>query len=346
MARLDEVVRRSPVGQGFSERSHFTEAAASMWVAGELVHIGDLVLHDADRDVRTPTHEITIAHSILRARRRIAAAEPDWAMSSAGIASLAGRSIVVTERETPGQGSPQSSADLALNGDEGDFATEMAEIDAVLDRSTRVLERVATDKGHKVDPLVVGELVVRDSEWDEEGRTSEWRAVAKKVETLPTTLAAAILWDAWDSIEPLQRQHWLGAQLVNSYFRSQKKVTSHLYGINFGLKTIPRERRRSRERTSRLLARLNAMASGAELAMKEVIRLGQARDLLERKLRPKRSSSSLPALVELLTAQPIVSAAMIVKELQVSHRGALNLIAELGVREVTGRGSYRAWGIL
>ncbi|MCY7264830.1 hypothetical protein, partial [Pseudomonas protegens] len=42
IARLDEIVRRSPVRQGFTERSHFTEAAASMWIAGELVHIEDL----------------------------------------------------------------------------------------------------------------------------------------------------------------------------------------------------------------------------------------------------------------------------------------------------------------
>jgi hypothetical protein len=78
----------------------------------------------------------------------------------------------------------------------------------------------------------------------------------------------------------------------------------------------------------------------------EVIRLGQARNPLERKLRSKRSSSSLPGLVDLLMSHPIVSSSMIMEELNVSHRGALNLVAELGVREITGRGSFRAWGIL
>lgn len=37
---------------------------------------------------------------------------------------------------------------------------------------------------------------------------------------------------------------------------------------------------------------------------------------------------------------------MIAKTAKVTQRGALNLIGELGVREVTGRGRYRAWGIL
>ncbi len=317
-----------------------------MWVAGELVHIEDLVLHDADRDVRAPTHEVTIAHSILRARRRIASAEPEWGMGRSGVASLMGRSATFAERESGGEGSAASSTNLALDADESGFAVEMAEIDAVLDRSARALEAVATNEGRKSDALMVGELVVRDPEWDEDGRLSEWRAVLEEADALPATLAAAVIWDAWESMEPLQRQHWLGAQLVNSYLRVRGKVSSHLFGFCSGLKAIPRERRRSPKRISRVLAGLDAMTTGAELATKEVIRLGQAREHLERKLKGKRSSSSLPRVVDLLMTRPIVSSSMIVKELKVSHRAALDLVAELGVREVTGRASFRAWGVI
>jgi hypothetical protein len=89
-ARLDEQVRRSSVGSGFVERGHFFDAAASMWVRGELVHVEDLVLHDERMDVRAPTHELTIAHRILRARRRIAGAKAGWAVSDAGIGALTG----------------------------------------------------------------------------------------------------------------------------------------------------------------------------------------------------------------------------------------------------------------
>jgi hypothetical protein len=67
---------------------------------------------------------------------------------------------------------------------------------------------------------------------------------------------------------------------------------------------------------------------------------------MERRLRGRRSSSSLPAVVELVLSRPVVSAAMIAKTAKVTRRGALNLIADLGVREMTGRGRYRAWGIL
>jgi hypothetical protein len=46
------------------------------------------VLHDATRDIRTPTHELTIARDVLRTRRRIARQPPVWAVSADGIRSL------------------------------------------------------------------------------------------------------------------------------------------------------------------------------------------------------------------------------------------------------------------
>ncbi|MBB4388259.1 hypothetical protein GGE61_004601 [Rhizobium leguminosarum] len=88
MVRLDERIARSPVGQGWIERSHYTDACASLWIDGELVHLEDLVLHDATRDIRTPTHELTIARDVLRTRRRVAGQSPDWALSADGIRSL------------------------------------------------------------------------------------------------------------------------------------------------------------------------------------------------------------------------------------------------------------------
>jgi hypothetical protein len=109
---------------------------------------------------------------------------------------------------------------------------------------------------------------------------------------------------------------------------------------------MPRERRRSANRLIRVLAVLDAMSASAELGMKEIARLAQARELMTRRLTGRRSSSSLPTIIELFLSRPIVSAPMIAKAAKVTQCGALNLIAELSVREVTGRGRYRAWGII
>ncbi|PYE30662.1 hypothetical protein C8J37_11637 [Rhizobium sp. PP-WC-1G-195] len=88
LTRLDERIARSPVGAGFLERTQFTDACASLWIDGELVHLEDLVLHDATKDVRTPTHELTIGRDVLRTRRRIAAQPPGWAFSADGLRAL------------------------------------------------------------------------------------------------------------------------------------------------------------------------------------------------------------------------------------------------------------------
>lgn len=345
LARLDEIVRRSSVGEGVVQRGHFFDSAASMWVLGQLVHVEDLVLHDAQMDIRAPTHELTLAHTILRARRRIAGAEPDWAISENGIAALAGTST----KQSPPARTPQGEAVIHIDEDDDPLTREFAAIDAILDRSRRVIdglgaERTATPSIRS--SLVVGGLVIRDSDWDEEERLAEFRKVMRQVETLPPALAAAVLFDAWETLEPMQRHHGLGGQLVSAYLRSRRKVTSHIPTVNIGLKAVPRERRRAHARSTRLSAFLEAMAAAADFGMKEVYRLSQARDQMERKLRGRRSSSSLPAAMDLVLSHPIVSAPMIAKAACVTTRGALNLVAELGVREMTGRGRYRAWGVI
>src|SRR5215207_974208 len=88
LARLDERLGSSPIQAGWISRTHFLDACASLGLQGELVPLEDLVLHDAEMDLRAPTHALTRAHAVLRARRRIAAAEPGWATSRSGLAVL------------------------------------------------------------------------------------------------------------------------------------------------------------------------------------------------------------------------------------------------------------------
>ena len=88
LTRLDERLTHSPVGQGLIERLHFADACASLWLDGELVEMEDLVLHEAARDVRSPSHALAIARDVLQTRRRIATQPPDWALSPNGLRSL------------------------------------------------------------------------------------------------------------------------------------------------------------------------------------------------------------------------------------------------------------------
>src|SRR4051794_4297305 len=134
LARLDERLGHSPIREGWVSRTHFLDACASLWLQGELVHLEDLVLHDAEMDQRAPTYELTRAHAVLRARRRVAAAEPGWATSPSGLAELSRGGEEEGDAEPPAHEPPRSLELQEDRGGEGGFeddafAAELAAID-------------------------------------------------------------------------------------------------------------------------------------------------------------------------------------------------------------------------
>lgn len=349
LARLDECIARSPIRDGFLERQDFADAVASMWVDGELVHVEDLVLHDARRDARTPTHELTIAHSVLRVRRQIASHPADWPLSSTGLSRLRGH----IERVDGGLDQPalaDTKRAKAIGSEElepDDANEEFAEIDALLTRSSALIEdaisgknRPAVAKAADRDPLLY------DADWDEDERIEEWLNVIRSTAELPPVLRAAIALDAWNQLQVLQHKNELGRQLAGAMLRQDDVVRVHLPAVNVGLKSIKIDRRRSPSRMTRLLAILEGLEAASTSGIKEHDRLLAARAQLERRTVNRRGHSRLPQLVDLVIARPVVSASLIAKELDITPQGALVLTKELNLREMTGRGRYRAWGII
>ncbi|TCL65744.1 RHE_PE00001 family protein [Rhizobium sp. BK251] len=359
LTRLDERIARSTVDAGFLERQHFADACASLWIDGELVHLEDLVLHDATRDIRTPTHELTIARDVLRTRRRISGQSPDWALSADGVRALRQTSEITPvsagEAETAGVIRRAAPIDAEGEGEEVDDVenlpgVDLAAIDATLARSSAAIEhatRPGRGGGHATASRPEKDPMIYDLDWDEDVRLDEWRAFLREVETLPAILQAIVALDAWNELSVLQHAPWLGRLFAASILREAGITTgAHLAAVNLGLKTIPVDRRRHRDRETRLLAIAQGLIAAAEIGMKEHDRLVLARKMFERKLEGRRTSSKLPELVELVMAKPLVSAGMVAKTLDVTPQAARRIVLELGLREMTGRGRFRAWGVI
>ena len=328
VARLDERLANSPIAEGFCARTDFADACAALHLEGELVHGEDLALHDAAADVRTPSHALTRAHNVLRARRRIAAAEPGWAGTEPGLAALRGHG--------PAQGRGTVPPPDAIEIEERSLDAELAAIDALIARSSRVL---AGQPG----PIAQQEEGRAENE-ERVDRVTQWRTRLAETSSAPPILAAALAGAALEDLAPFPNQPWLGRLVVADLLRARKKTRAHLAGINLGLKLYARERGgRSAPPPSKWIGAMNA---AAQQGLANHDRWLNARRQLERKLVGRRSTSSLPALVDLVMRVPMVSAGVIAAELEVSPRAAQQLVAELGLREMTGRGRYRCWGVL
>jgi hypothetical protein len=351
LARLDERIFRSPVGEGWIERMHFTDACASLWIDGELVHLEDLVLHSAGHDIRTPTHELAIARDVLKCRKRIAAHPPDWALSAEGLRALRGQAAMAPETKTfPGMPGPTPTGEAEdsthwSEPDQADEVTaELAALDALLARSDATLANATLPKN---TPIQHRDPFLYDLDWDEDARLDEWRGMLRQTADLPPVLQSVIALDAWNHMAVLQHASWLGRLLAASLLRQAGLTTAaHLAAINLGLKTMPVDRRRHRDRNTRLQAILQGLQASAEIGLREHDRLALARQMMERKLQGRRTSSRLPELIELVMARPLVSAAMVAETLGVTQQAARRIVAELGLREMTGRGRFRAWGIV
>lgn len=273
-------------------------------------------------------------------------------MSAEGIRSLRKTAEITTadteEAQTLGTIRRAVTIDPEGEGDDADDVenlpgVDLAAIDATLARSSAVIED-ATRPSRAAANSRKRDALVYDLDWTEDARLDEWRSVLRQAGNLPAALQAIIALDAWNELSVLQHATWLGRLLAASILRQAGITTgTHLVAINLGLKTIPVDRCRHRDRETRLLAIAHGFLTATEIGMKEHDRLTLARQMMERKLSGRRTSSKLPELVELVMAKPLVSAGMVDKTLDVTPQAAWGIVLELGLREMTGRGRFWAW---
>lgn len=344
LVRLDERIAVSPLGPGLVARMHFADAVASLWVDGELVHVEDLVLHDAAMGVHAPTHALTIAHDVLRTRRRLAMRPRGWALAEAGLAVLRGGIDDAELAVAPEVKAAPAAVGAWQNAGAHALDRQMAEMDAVLARSTALLSGAPlggrSPRGGPVPPA--GDEAPPGGDHAEQ----RWRAVLSQSEGLPAVLRAALLLDAWQTFQVDRAAPWLGRLLAAALLSETGLAVSHLVAVSTGLRAIRHERRRSADRTTRLLAIIEAFSVAAQAGLREHDRLALASQQMRQLVARRRQSSRLPDLIDLVLSRPMVSAALIADVLGVTPQAAVKMTAELHLRELTGRERFRAWGVL
>jgi len=338
---LDARLTASGLSAGWQSRCDMIEATRALILDGHFVDIGDVVLHDAGMDVRSPTHELTRAAAALRARRMVLARKAPWPLSIDGLSALRGLMLGSPEVEPLGKDRGAGAEDGPVHDDEDPLASHLAEIDAILARTTKTLA------GETPIPKRRSHLVY-DPEVDEAENEDLWLDVVKRTEKWPAIAAAAIAWDAWTGLGMYHRQPWLGLIMAGAILRA-RGLTTHLLPLVSGYKAS-RYRLQGREGgVEKVEAFARIVDEAVDQGEKDMQRLALARETMLRRAKDCRSNSRLPQLIELFLSRPLVSGAIASKLIGVTPKAVDLMLAQLGgalPRELTGRRRYRAWGIV
>ncbi len=343
--RLDARLEASGLSAGWQSRCDLTEAVRALILDGQLVDVGDLVLHDAGMDVRHPTHELTRAATALRARRTALVRPAPWPVSIDGLAALRGigpmRGEGSAAPKTLKHDAEDEEAYPPFANDADPWTAHLAEIDALLERTGKVLAGETPLPKHRSH-------LVYDPEVDEAEHEDLWLDVVKRTGHWPALASAAIAWEAWLNLNLYPRQPWLGLILAAAILRA-RGLTSHLLPVAAGFKRS-KFRPQGREGTAEKLEGFCTVVEEAvAIGHKDLDRLILARELMGRVMDKCRSNSKLPQLVELFLSRPLVTVPLAAKLLKVTPKAVDLMLAQLGgslPRELTGRSRYRAWGIV
>jgi hypothetical protein len=343
--RFDARLEGSGLAAGWQSRCDMTEAVRALILDGHLVDVGDLVLHDAGMDVRHPTHELTRAAAALKSRRTAMARKAPWPLSIDGLSALRGIGGVADEASRPSKVTrpdPDDDEAYPLHANDADpWKAHFAEIDALLDRTSKVLAGetpLRKSRSH----------LVYDPDQDEAENEDLWLDLIKRTSHWPAVAAAAVAWNAWLDLNLYTRQPWLGLTMAASILRA-RGLTNHLLPLAAGFKQSkfrPQGREGTREK---LEGFCQVIDEALAIANKDLDRLILARELMNRVTKECRSNSKLPGLVELFLSRPLVTGPLAAKLLKVTPKAVDLMLAQLGgalPRELTGRTRYRAWGIV
>jgi hypothetical protein len=97
--------------------------------------------------------------------------------------------------------------------------------------------------------------LIYDSDWDEDARLAEWRAIVGETRDLPPTLAAAVSTETWVALEPLQRAPGLERLLAAALLRDRGKTGAHLACLAQGAKAVCRASAGGRATSARASSR-------------------------------------------------------------------------------------------
>jgi hypothetical protein len=325
LARLDERVKRCPpeLSAGFAARGDFYEAQAAVGRGGELIHLEDVVLHDASMDVRTPTPEVLSASVALHRRRLLVKTPKQKLVTPEFLAKITGLP-------------PSEFLNLNLShkvkdgteGNEFDEGADQAELHEIGD------DQIDFNQFNASSPVA---------------RSSHTMAgLYDDIAALPAFLGGLVLLDQWLFNEG-ERFTDIGPLLCLAHWKAQGFMTAHNPQLGRALWKSRMRWQRDAGYVERVTSLARICTELAKSGHAELDRLSLAYELMQLRVSGRSINAKVKLLPALFIELPLVSAAIIAKRLDVTQQAVDYMLAQLGPalpRELTGRSKYRAWGVV
>jgi len=320
--RYNGLIEASTFKNGLNSREHFFAAVASIYLQGGLIELNDLVLHAYNTDVSISHQDIADAMDILAARRLIETKKREWLFEA--------DSFQLTQQPTHETSRDKTAID--------DFERELEDIDAILERTNKILENPET---LEIKPNRLKQLLKpknQDEIWE------KWQEVIKSTQHEPPILRSAILLDAWINLDPIPNKPWLGFEYANTALRVDLSL-DYLPSITTGLRQTPLNTRKNHNRLKRLKAYIDAYALSSEQAIRNAHKIKVRYERLQERTENIRAGSKTKAFIDYAIATPVVTTTNAAAALNISPAGVLKILKTLQLREITGRSRYRVWAI-
>jgi hypothetical protein len=181
----------------------------------------------------------------------------------------------------------------------------------------------------------------------DESRRDHWRRIMRATTSMPPLAAAAVVWDAWLTLQPETNAAWRAPLLAALVLKARGLTTEFLVPIDAGRRLAAYRHDVRQSVDDRFAGFLSWVDAGTAMAGKELDKVVLAGVLLRHKIKDRRKSSRLPALVNLFLSRPLVSVPIAAKALGCSHQAVEQMLPLLGslIEEVTERQRFRAWTV-
>jgi hypothetical protein len=194
-------------------------------------------------------------------------------------------------------------------------------------------------------PLEKRNEVIFNRNWGEAERLSAWQNARRAADALPALLAAAFVWDAWNSLHPEERGFWKSWLLASLTLKARKAFVQGLLPLAWGARHADIRCDKRFPLNLRMEQFLEAVTTACERTRQEIVRLTHADEGKREGIKAAAAERSIASLSSGFDANDSENAESVAGRRKLSGQGAwLSAARDHGAAELSRVGDLMGMG--